>query len=144
MVTPTDLRSTAPQSQIRTALKRQDLWGLAVLIAVVWGSSQAWSTWKTASLSAQLKGKAHGGDILMITTSTCPYCAAAKAWMDAHDVVYRDCNVEADTACDALYAARGSPGVPLMRVKDRWQLGFDPQWLVAMLAEARHPSKAQP
>ena len=143
MVTPTDVRATTMRS--RTAERRRELMGLALLIGIVWGLSQVWTSWQTASLAAQLKGRAQGDDILMLTTSTCPYCAAARRWLSEHNIAYRECNVEEEAACAAEYVARGSPGVPLMKAKGQWQLGFDPQWLVAVLAaDPQASSQTQP
>lgn len=141
MVPPSDLREPPGKPQDAAAHRNRGIKGLIVLMLVVWGVNQAWSAWKDHAVTKSLEGKAQADDILMLTTSTCPYCAAARRWMDKHEVSYRECDVETDAACRAQYESKGSPGVPLLKVKGRWQLGFDPQWLVLAL---NNPSEASP
>lgn len=74
------------------------------------------------------------GDVVIYTTSTCPYCAQAKQWMAGHGFAYTECNVETDTRCERELMATGSRGVPTLRVRGRLMLdGFDAEELVGLL-----------
>jgi glutaredoxin len=144
MVTPTSFRKSQEQSA-RAPLSRRGLLSLIVTVATVWGLSQAWSAWHSAAQASTIKAMAAGSNIVMYTTSTCPYCARARDWLATHEVGYRDCNVDVDEQCMAQYTAKGQPGVPLMNVNDHWQLGFDPQWLAeALQSTGPQASKSQP
>lgn len=140
-MTPTDFRE-AQAKAADAPPKSRGIKSLIVVVVLAWGASQGWSWWKDHGVTQALKGKAQGDDILMLTTATCPYCEAARRWLDKHDVSYRECDVETDAACRAQFQARGSPGVPMLKVKGRWQLGFDPQWLVMALDNPAVPSSS--
>jgi glutaredoxin len=145
MVTPTTLRKSQEPAPIRMPLSRRGLLGLVVTVAVVWGLSQAWASWRNASLATAVKVMANASNVIMYTTSACPYCARAREWLAANGVSYHDCNVDLDQQCLAQYESKGQPGVPLMKVNGHWQLGFDPQWLALALESASaQPLKAQP
>lgn len=109
--------------------RRGSWWSLILIVGLVWGGSQAMHWWRSEQAARTLQSQARPGDILMLTTSTCPYCAKARAWMSARSVPWQECDVEHEPRCALLYEARGAPGVPLMSVKGEWNLGFDPLWL---------------
>jgi glutaredoxin len=108
-------------------------WSLLVLILVIWGGSQAWSWWRDRHSADLVHSLARPGDIVMYTTSTCPYCEVARGWLARHQVPWRECNIELNAACLAQYQSHGAPGTPLVNVKDQWRLGFDPVWLAQAL-----------
>jgi glutaredoxin len=130
MVTPASLKDQ-PAGKPST-VKRQVLSALGVVL-LVWGLSQGWQMWQSKSLAQTIKHQAQGQDIVMYTTASCPYCARARQWLASHQIAFRECNVDEDQQCAATYASQGSPGVPLMHVRGRWQLGFEPQWLAQAL-----------
>ena len=107
----------------------RSLWSLALLLAVVSGGFQAYHWWQREQLSASIQSRAQSVPITLYTTSTCPYCAQAKVWLDGHQVRWTECNIELDQTCQAAFNRQGAPGVPLMRVGDQWHLGFDVAWL---------------
>lgn len=102
---------------------------LAIMVSVIWGGSQAVGWWRQERAAQAVQAHARAGDIVMFTTDTCPYCERARQWLQAHSVPWQECNVERHAPCALLYQSRGSPGVPLMRVKGQWSLGFDPVWV---------------
>lgn len=114
---------------------------LAVLISVIWGLSQALQWWRdqeqaerVAAVLQQHRPAAH--EVVMYTTSTCPYCGKARTWLTQHGVPFVECNVETSATCHQRYEQQGSPGVPLMQVRGRWHLGFEPEWLLMALQKA--------
>jgi glutaredoxin len=125
---------------VRTKTPARSWLSLAVVMVVVVGGSQSLAWWHGRQSAQEVRALAQEGDITMFTTSTCQYCAQAKSWLSTHDVPWRECNVETDARCLAQFNARGAPGVPLMSVRGRWQLGFDPAWLASAL-QPNNPNK---
>jgi hypothetical protein len=88
--------------------------GLLVLGVAVLGLSQLAARWQAGRLGAQA-ARAQPGDIVMYTTTDCPYCAQAHA------------------ACRAVFQALASPGVPTLVVRGERQVGFQPERVVQAL-----------
>lgn len=118
------------------------LLGLVGLIGVVWGGTQWLDQWRDEQLASATREHSQRVDITLYTTSTCPYCARAMAWLQRHSVRWRECNVETDAACLRTFNAQGAPGVPLVQAGERWHLGFDPRWLAEALATQDRPERA--
>ncbi len=112
----------------------RSLLGLAALVAVFWGGAQGLNSWQATRSASAVREHSQRVDITLYTTSTCPYCAKAIAWLNQHGVRWQECNVETDSACQRAYAEQGAPGVPLVRAGDRWHLGFHAPWLAEALA----------
>jgi glutaredoxin len=106
---------------------------LVVILAVVLGSSSLWAWWQEEGAARTLLVNSHRGSLTLYTTSDCPYCAKARAWLDGHGITWRECNVDLNATCKQAYEARGAPGVPLVNANDQWHLGFDPVWVSEVL-----------
>ena len=112
---------------------------LALLVGLVLATSVAMQWWGHASERAQgerLAALARPGDIRMLSSETCVYCAAARHWMTEHRVRFDECFIERDAQCKALYDATQARGTPTLLVRGRLQIGFDAARLLATL-EAR-------
>lgn len=118
----------------------RSLLGLLALVALVWGCAQSLGQWRDARAAAAVREHSLRVDITLYTTSTCPYCAKAMAWLKQHKVRWQECNVETDANCKRTYEQQGSPGVPLLRAGERWHLGFHAPWLAEALAAQDAPS----
>jgi glutaredoxin len=112
----------------RTSLKSLIGLGLALLFA--WGAREWLGHHQTTQQGETLRQWVKSDDIVVYGTDTCPYCAQARQWLTTQGLPWRDCNVEHDAQCRAEYEAKGAPGVPMLKVREQWQLGFDPRWLV--------------
>ncbi len=112
----------------------RSLLGLLALVGLVWGTTQWVDNWRNARAAQAIREHSQRVDIPLYTTSTCPYCAQAMAWLKRHGVRWQECNVETDASCQRTYAAQGAPGVPLVRAGERWHLGFHAPWLAEALA----------
>lgn len=145
-------------------MKWASLRSLAVVLLVAWGGSQALSWWQDRRFAEAVRLGSQRHELVVYSTDTCPYCAKARAWLDAHGARWRECNVEHDTACQQAYQAQGAPGVPLVRVGALqqmgspsaagsgpgalWQLGFSPAGVASAMAKldaepgAHRPSAA--
>lgn len=128
---------------------RASWWTLLVALGLGWGLFQALQWWQAERQSQVLaqvlqQHPAQAGDVLMYTTSSCPYCAQARAWLGSHHVPFTDCNIEQEARCQAEFERQGSPGVPLMRVRGQWHLGFDAQWVTLALQRQAKPQADNP
>lgn len=112
----------------------RSLLGLAALVGLVWGGSHLLGRWQEARDASTIREISQRVSVTLYTTSTCPYCARAGAWLNRQNVRWRECNVETDASCAREYAQQGSPGVPLVRAGERWHLGFSAPWLAEALA----------
>jgi glutaredoxin len=71
--------------------------------------------------------------VIIYTTSTCPFCKAAKQYMDAKGIEYEEVNLETSPEGREAFAKYGGNGVPLIVVGDKTLRGFSPEALDAML-----------
>jgi glutaredoxin len=110
----------------RAGSVRRGSWiGLAALVAAVALGMQGFARWSQHRLGEQVAATARPGDIRMIGSVTCVYCAAARAWFTENRVPFDECLVERDTACAATYRALNAPGTPVMLVRGQRLIGFD-------------------
>ena len=109
---------------------------LALVILAVWGGTQALQAWSRNRLGADAAEHAKPGDIQMLSSLTCPYCAAARAWFTEYRVPFDECFIERDAACQAKFNALLSPGTPMLLVRGQRQVGFDAQRVVKALQPA--------
>ncbi|MET0211026.1 MAG: glutaredoxin domain-containing protein [Burkholderiaceae bacterium] len=116
------------------AVRARSLLGLVALVAIGFAAMQGFAWWSRERLGAQVAAEARPGDIQMIASVTCTYCAAARAWFDANRVPFTECMIESDAACAATYAALMAPGTPVMVVRGKRLLGFDAQAIADTLA----------
>ncbi len=107
---------------------------LAVLAVAVWGGTQWFGTVSARAIGEQVAREAQPGDIVMLSSVTCPYCKAAREWFTEHQVVFSECFIEREPACAAAYNALQAPGTPVLMVRGKRQLGFDAQRVAAALA----------
>ena len=103
--------------------------------------------WSQTSWQGEVKNLAGSAgawlaDITMFTTDTCPYCEQARQWLNHHQATWQECNIDQSQACQRLFQARGSPGVPLLHVNGLWRLGFDPVWLAEALQSSPKTDKS--
>ncbi|CAN5132315.1 hypothetical protein BH11PSE10_BH11PSE10_10580 [soil metagenome] len=118
--------------QLRQLLRQ--LLPLAVIIAVVLGSVQALQAWQSGGQAEALRAAARPGDIRMLSSVTCVYCARARAWMTEQRVPFTECFIEQDAACAAEFQARGGLGTPTLVVRGQVIVGFDRARVLAALS----------
>ena len=83
-------------------------------------------------------------EVVIYSTPTCTYCAAAKRWFKEHGVQYTEHDVSRDPAQAAeMYRLTGQNGVPVIRVGGQLMVGFDPLQL-ARLIPANPEAVGQP
>lgn len=106
---------------------------LALLLALVYGGMHWLRTNADDRLAQDISAHARKGDIVMYSTQSCVYCARARAWFDAHDVPFVECDIERDATCQSRYRALGAVGTPTFEVRGARLLGFSPEDLAQAL-----------
>jgi glutaredoxin len=107
---------------------------LAVLALAVWGGMQLFEVWGARSLGQQVASRAKPGDIVMVSSLTCPYCKQAREWFTEHKVPFSECFIEREPACAEVYNALQAPGTPVLVVRGQRQRGFSAERVAAALA----------
>lgn len=116
---------------------RGGILGLAVLVALAYAGLSLWRSKSAADLGNQIAAAALPGDIQMISSVTCSYCAIARQWMTTNKVAFQECFVETDAQCAAAYQATLARGTPTLLVRGQMQLGFDAATVLARLQAPR-------
>ena len=116
------------------AAKLRSVLVLAVLVLAAFAAMQGLQAWSKARLGPQVAAAAKPGDIFMIASVSCVYCADARAWFDANRVPFTECLIERDARCAAHYNALMAPGTPVLVVRGRRLLGFNAQAVADALA----------
>lgn len=106
---------------------------LGTLVVAITVASTWWAGRQEAQVGAQVAALAKPGDIRMLSSETCAICKVAKAWFTEHQVSHAECVIERDAACKAEFEALQAPGTPVMLVRGKSQLGFNPGRLLAAL-----------
>jgi glutaredoxin len=116
--------------------QRRNRWSLGVVVALILAVSAAngwWQRRQQRSVGEQVAQLAAPGDVRMLSSDTCALCAAARAWLQTHQVPFVECSIERDAACQQAFAASLSPGTPVLLVRGQVLVGFDaPQLLLAL------------
>lgn len=117
------------------AASRRSIVALVVLVLAVGAASQWWASRSEARLGEQLAALARPGDIRMLSSTTCAFCAAARQWLQQHRVHFDECFIENDAACARQFEHARAAGTPLVLVRGQAQLGFDPRRVRDALAQ---------
>ena len=112
---------------------RRSLIALALVLIGITQAAPWWAGREERQIAAQVAALAQPGDIRMIASDGCGVCVTARAWFTRHGVAFSECSVERDAACRASLQAHQAPGTPLMLVRGKPQLGFNPERLRAAL-----------
>ncbi len=118
------------------APRRREWVRLAIVAVVAVAALQWWSGRSGSALGREVAQAAAPGDIRMLSSTTCGICTAARLWFQRHGVAFQECFVDEDAACAAQFEALRMPGTPVILVRGRPVLGFDPQRLREALARS--------
>jgi glutaredoxin len=116
-----------------TPTSRRSLWVLAALVLAVSVASPLARQWQDQRTGSALAALAQPGDIVMLSSLTCTYCAQARAWFTAQQVPFSECFIERDTACAERYRALMAPGTPTLLVAGQRQVGFSAERVLQAL-----------
>ena len=83
-----------------------------------------------------------GSAVVLLSTSTCPWCEKTRAWLRENGIAYRDCVVDVDAHAARMLARSGVDTVPQLITADRAVGAYDPEAFAQVLQDA--PSLATP
>jgi glutaredoxin len=106
-------------------VSRKSWLALALLVLALWGLAQGARAWHEADQAQRLQAAARPGDIVMLSSETCPFCDRARSWLDHRQIAHRECFIETDAACLAQFRAQLAAGTPTFVVRGKRVLGFD-------------------
>lgn len=115
------------------ATSRRGLWGLAALVLVVSVASPLARQWQAQRTGRAVAALARPGDIVMLSSVTCAFCAQARAWFTTQQVPFSECFIERDEACAQRYRALMAPGTPTLLVRGQRQVGFSAERVLQAL-----------
>ena len=115
-------------------VSRRSLFTLVLLVLVLSAAHAWWQGREQAKLGTLIAASSTPGDIEMLSSQTCVFCARARAWFGEHKVPVRECVIETEARCDERYAAMGRPGTQVLIVRGHVQLGFNPELIAKALA----------
>ena len=76
-------------------------------------------------------------EVLVFTTSTCPWCRRAKEYLANKNLSFREVNVERDAGAAAeMVEATGQTAVPVVKIGESWVVGFHPPTIDRALERA--------
>ena len=69
-------------------------------------------------------------EVIVYSTSTCPWCVRLKKFLDDNNVQYKNYDVAFDTdAREELLSKTGQFAVPVIDIDGNLAVGFDEKWL---------------
>jgi glutaredoxin len=104
-------------------------------VAAGWTGVQLLESFGSERIGRELAANAKPGDIMMLSSETCPYCKRARAWFNENRVVFGECFIERDPACRAAFDALQSPGTPMLVVRGHRQVGFSAERVAQALRQ---------
>ena len=117
-----------------TTGRRSALFGLVGVVATGAAAMRGLAWWTRERLGPRVAADARPGDIHMISSVNCIYCAAARAWFEKNGVPFTECLIERDAVCAAKYNALMAPGTPVLLVRGQRLVGFEAQAVAKVLA----------
>ncbi len=64
-------------------------------------------------------------DVIVYTSSTCPYCTMAKDYLNQKDIEFTEKNVQTDNEARKELMDMGHTGVPVLVIDGEEIVGFD-------------------
>ncbi len=74
-------------------------------------------------------------NVIVYTSSTCPYCVSAKDYLKEKGVSYIEKNVQTDKEARKELMAMGHMGVPVLVIDGEEIVGFDKEKIDNLLAK---------
>ncbi len=73
------------------------------------------------------------GKVVVYSSDTCPYCVAAKQFLQSNNVEFTEKNISTDSSARTELMKMGHMGVPVILVDDNEIVGFDEPKLKSLL-----------
>ena len=85
-----------------------------------------------------------GTDVVLISTTACPWCEKARAWLRTRGVTYRDCQVDVDPFARAQLEKLGADTVPQLVSGTTVISGYDEQAFQDLIGSIKPPVTTRP
>lgn len=119
------------------ARRWRSLIGLVLLGAGIAAGVQWLKAHDERVTAARIAAEVRPGDIYMVASVDCPYCAQARAWFSRMHLPYAECTIETEADCATLYRKLQAPGTPVLLVRGQRLVGFRPDAIAAALQRDR-------
>jgi glutaredoxin len=80
----------------------------------------------------------HDTKVIVYGTSTCPFCAKARAYLSQNKIVFVDFNVDKSESANKQFKALKGSAVPVILIGDRLITGFQPDVIDDALRAANY------
>lgn len=74
-----------------------------------------------------------GSPVVLVSTSTCPWCERTRQWLRANRVVYRDCVVDREPYAAGVLRTLRSDSVPQLVTAQSVVVGYEPDLFAAIV-----------
>lgn len=110
-------------------------WLAAAALGVrVFPETNARETVRDADFSAIVESV--GSAVVLLSTSTCPWCEKTRRWLRDNGVAYRDCVVDEDSHAARMLARSGAVTVPQLITADSAVSAYDPEAFAQVVQDA--------
>ncbi|MBS0582290.1 MAG: glutaredoxin family protein [Proteobacteria bacterium] len=79
-----------------------------------------------------------GSEVVLFTTSTCPYCKKAREMLDARHIKYVDYTIDKSIGAEKLFEQQGGGAVPLIYIGNRKIRGLRESAVLDALSTINH------
>jgi glutaredoxin len=84
-----------------------------------------------------LAATVQASEVVMYSTSECPYCVQAKSWLNQYGFALTECNMSVDKQCVREFNSYGADGTPFLIVRGhQMKDGFDSDEFIAALTKS--------
>jgi glutaredoxin len=91
---------------------------------------------ESSRLAREERANTHEDSLVVLyTTSWCPACKSAKAYLAQKGISYQEKDVEKSREAAEEFHRRGGGGVPMVVINGRQMTGFSPEWVQEQLAQ---------
>lgn len=114
---------------------------ILVFIGVILGAQNWWriALWLNPIDNRNLSP----GDVVLYSTSWCPYCARTRAFLQQADIPYTEYDIEKSDRAMREYEQLNGHGVPVIKIGDKVIQGYDPS-MIRKALDTLSRQKAQP
>jgi glutaredoxin len=98
---------------------------IGLLIFVLLASHIAWKQWGRDGASSDLTtpqiqtlaASVKVEEVVMVSTTECPHCHAAKGWLAQNGFAFTEGNMSVERRCEAEFKAYGGNGTPFLVIR---------------------------
>lgn len=131
--------------QVLKHILRVLFFGIVGVLAGI-GGKQLYAEWSQPPPTENRDYRAvlaeHGAQVLLFSSSTCPFCLRARETLDQLGISYLELAVDESAEAKAAFDRFGERGVPVLIARDRLIRGYQPEAYRELAAERSRASAA--